>query len=127
MKKPLIFITTMVIFTTGVISVNALTTSKDEILSKLTGEKIEKIAELKKEYKTYGDIASEYGKRDEFRKENLELKKEIIEEKVKGGDLSREEANSIITKIESRMKNCDGEKPSEKLNLKLGFGKTLKK
>ena len=44
----------------------------------------------------------------EFREKRLESKKSIINGRVESGKLSREEADSIIARIEENMKSCDG-------------------
>ncbi len=83
--------------------------SPQEALSGITGKTIEEIAsERFEEGKTYGEIAAEAGKLDEFRDELFEQKKEIIEERVTEGSLSREYADEMLYRFENNQNSCFG-------------------
>lgn len=58
--------------------------------------------------KTYGAIANEAGKLTEFKAEILKLKKSNLAEQVEKGNLTQEEADTIISAIEANQALCDG-------------------
>ncbi len=112
----------------GVTSVTAFAASKytspADIVAGLTGRTTDSvIEEHNNENKTYGTIANEASKLDEFKKENLELKKETINEKVANGTITQDEANKLIKTIEENKSNCDGSGSSTKIKLGLNKGK----
>ena len=83
--------------------------SPQEALAGITGKSVEEITEERfEDGKTYGEIAAEAGKLDEFKEELFEQKKEVIEERVTDGSLSRERADEILENIENNQANCDG-------------------
>lgn len=80
-----------------------------EALAGITGKSVEEIEEEHfKEGKMLYEIAEEEGKLDEFRSEVLEQKKEVIEERVKEGSLSRERADEVLENIENGIGPCGG-------------------
>ena len=106
----------------GVTSVTAFAASKytspADIVAGLTGRTTDSvIEEHNNENKTYGTIANEASKIEEFKKENLELKKETINEKVTNGTITQDEANKLIKTIEENQSNCDGSGSSTKMKL----------
>ncbi|MBO1263421.1 hypothetical protein J3A84_00010 [Proteiniclasticum sp. SCR006] len=83
--------------------------SPQEALAGVTGKTMEEIAEERYvEGKTYGEIAAEADKLDEFKEELFEQKKEIIEERVAEGGLSREYADEYLERIEDNQATCFG-------------------
>ena len=96
--------------------------SPQEALAGITGKTIEEITQERfDEVKTYGEIAAEAGKLDEFKEELFEQKKEIIEERVAEGSLSTENADEILERVEDNQATCvgDGERGSGMMS---GFG-----
>lgn len=80
-----------------------------EAAAGLTGKSVESvIAERAETGKSYGTIASESGKLEEFKSEMLQIKKDALAEKVAAGTLTQEKADAIIAAIEERQSNCDG-------------------
>ena len=76
-----------------------------EALAGLTGKTVDEVIALRQESgERYCDIAAEAGKLDEFRAAVLEMKKEIINQRVEEGRLTQERAGELI----QRMENCDG-------------------
>lgn len=55
--------------------------------------------------------ASDFSSPEE-RAERLEIKKEILAERVEDGQITQERADEIITRIETNQANCDGTGPS---------------
>lgn len=79
-----------------------------DIVSKLTGKSVETLYNERSQGKTYGTIAKEAGKLEEFKAEMLKSKKEILDQKVKDGTLTKEKADEILNAIKNNMANCDG-------------------
>lgn len=115
----------------GATSVTAFASSKyntpAEVVAGLTGKTVESVTAEKKETgKTYGTIANEGGKLTEFKAEILEMKKDVIEEKVAAGTMTQDEATEIITEIEENQVNCDGTRSGRTGEKKgLGFGRMM--
>ncbi len=80
-----------------------------EAVAGLTGKTVESvIAEKVETNKTYGTIAKEAGKLDEFKVEVLQIKKDRLAQKVADGSITQEKADEIIAAIEENQANCDG-------------------
>ncbi|HOJ10041.1 MAG TPA: DUF2680 domain-containing protein [Clostridiales bacterium] len=79
-----------------------------EIVSGLTGKSVESLSQERAAGKTYGAIAMESGKLDEFKVQILEQKKALLDQKVKGGTLTQEKADEIYNAIKENIANCDG-------------------
>jgi hypothetical protein len=80
-----------------------------QIVAGLTGKNTEEIAEIRFESgKSYGQIAYDDSQDTwkKFRNEMFENKKAFIEERVKDGTLTREEADEILENIELMIENC---------------------
>lgn len=80
-----------------------------EAVAGLTGKTVESVvAEKLESDKTYGTIAEEAGKLEEFKSEILEIKKATLAEKVAAGNMTQEQADEIISALEESIENCDG-------------------
>ncbi|MGE4284263.1 MAG: DUF2680 domain-containing protein [Clostridia bacterium] len=79
-----------------------------DIVAGLTGKTVEKLYEERAEGKTFGSIATEAGKLEEFKEEMLENKKSILDERVKDGRLTQEEADEIYNALKENQAACDG-------------------
>lgn len=114
------------VLTIGGTSLTAFAASKyntpAEAAAGLTGKTVESVIEEKTETgKTYGTIAKEAGKLTEFKNEILEMKKDILDEKVKNGTITQERADEIITALKENQANCDGT-GSARVGQKMGAG-----
>jgi len=58
---------------------------------------------------------------EEFKKENLEIKKDILAQKVKAGKITQAQADAIIKKLEDNQATCDGT-GSAKIGKSMGAG-----
>ncbi|SKA83089.1 Protein of unknown function [Caloramator quimbayensis] len=96
-------------------------TSPVDIVSKLTGKSVETLYTERSQGKTYGTIAKEAGKLEEFKAEMLKNKKEILDKRVKDGTLTQEKADEILNAIKNNMANCDGT-GSQRIGQKYGVG-----
>ncbi|MCX7884824.1 MAG: YckD family protein [Caloramator sp.] len=92
-----------------------------DIVSKLTGKSVETLYNERSQGKTYGTIAKETGKLEEFKAEMLKNKKEILDQKVKDGTLTKEKADEILNAIKNNMASCDGT-GSQRIGQKYGIG-----
>ena len=96
--------------------------SRAEAVAGLTGQTVENvIAEKAETGKSYGAIAAEAGKLEEFKDEMLEIKKDALAEKVANGTITQERADEIIAAMEANQANCDGT-GSAKTGRRMGAG-----
>jgi len=79
-----------------------------EIASELTGKTVEDLYKERASGKTYGTIAKDAGKLEEFKAQMLEQKKAILDQRVKDGKLTQEQADEIYNAIKNNQTNCDG-------------------
>lgn len=80
-----------------------------ETAASLTGKAVSEIIQERFDTgKTFGQLAAEAGKLEEFKKERLKAKEEILTENVETGTISQEEADTIIDNIKERQAACDG-------------------
>ena len=103
----------MIILALGAISVVALAASPydtpAEIIAGITGRTEEDVrAERAETGKTYGAIAYEAGKQEEFKAAMNEMREDALAEKVREGQLTQEEADAILARIQERQAECDG-------------------
>ena len=79
-----------------------------EIVSALTGKTTDEVNSERADGKTYGAIANDAGKLEEFKTQVLEQKKVYLDQRVKDGTLSQERADAIYDTIEGGQLTCDG-------------------
>lgn len=79
-----------------------------EIVSGLTGESVEELYKERSAGKTYGTIANEAGKLEEFKAQILEQKKAVLDQRVRDGRLTQEQADKIYNSIKNNQATCDG-------------------
>lgn len=79
-----------------------------DIAATLTDKSVADVTQERAEGKTYGTIADEAGKLDEFKAQILEQKKAVLDQRVKDGTLSQEQADEIYNKISTNQATCDG-------------------
>ena len=84
-------------------------TTPAEAAAGVTGKTVERvISERQENGKTYGTIAKEAGKLEEFKAEVLKIKKEAFAALVADGKLTQEEADAILKALEENQAACDG-------------------
>ena len=78
-----------------------------EIASELTGKLLRTSTRsvLQENLRT---IAKDAGKLEEFKAQMLEQKKAILDQRVKDGKLTQEQADEIYNAIKNNQANCDG-------------------
>lgn len=96
-----------VLATTGA-TLAATSKSPAEIVSGLTGKTVADLNQERTAGKTYGTIANEAGKLEEFKTQMLEQKKVILDQRVAEGRLTQEQADATYKAIQDNQVNCDG-------------------
>ena len=66
------------------------------------------IAEHQETGKTYGTIAAESGKLEEFQSERLAIMKDRLDARVADGTLTQERADEIYNNMKENQASCDG-------------------
>lgn len=79
-----------------------------EIASALTGKTVTEVNAQRESGKTYGAIASDAGKLDEFKAQMLEQKKAILDQRVKDGQMTQQQADDTYNAIKNNQASCDG-------------------
>ncbi len=80
-----------------------------EVAAAVTGRTVESVmAERVDNNKTYGTIANDAGKLEEFKAELLQMKKDILDNRVSTGSITREQADDIVKALEDAQAICDG-------------------
>ena len=92
-----------------------------ETAAGLTGKTVEELYEERAAGKTYGTIAKEAGKLDEFKEQMLEQKKAILDQRVKDGTITKQQADEIYSTMKNNQANCDGSGNAQ-LGKKYGAG-----
>lgn len=120
----------LVIVAMGVTSVTVFAAAKydspAEAAAALTGKSVEEVYKIRQEEnKTLGTQVDEVGKLDEFQKEILEQKKEILQERVADGRLTQAQADEILLNLETNQANCDGTGLGRGMMNGLGFGQGM--
>jgi len=95
--------------------------SPAEIVSGLTGQSVEELYALRSAGATYGTIAKDAGKLDEFQMQMLEQKKIILDQRVADKRITQEQADQIYTDIKDNQAICDGT-GTAKIGQKAGIG-----
>ena len=110
--------------TSAVTFAAAPTLSMADILANLTGKTAAEVqAEKVETGKTYGTLAKDAGKLEEFKAEAVVQKKAILTEKVAAGTITQEKADEISAAIDERMATCDGTAAgNDGTRLGAGFG-----
>jgi hypothetical protein len=98
-----------------------------DITSSITGKTVEEVTKERATGKTYGTIAKEAGKLEEFKAESLLQKKAILDQRVKDGTLTQAKADEIFNSIKTNQATCDGTGNAGigKMN-GMGFGQGMK-
>lgn len=107
--KKLVVIATVIgiLGAAGAVYAAAVKTPAD-IAAGLTGKSVEDLYKERAAGKTYGTIAKDAGKLEEFKKQVLEQRKAILDQRVKEGTLSQQRADEIYAAIKNNQTTCDG-------------------
>ncbi|MEA4988361.1 MAG: DUF2680 domain-containing protein [Anaerovorax sp.] len=127
MKRTKIALTVgMMVLALGATSLTAFAASNyktpAEAVAALTGKTVESVVSEKTANNvTYGSIAKDAGKLEEFKQTQLQMKKDILEKRVADGTMTQERAEEIIAAIEENQLNCDGT-GNAKIGQRMGAG-----
>jgi len=108
MKKFIAMLTVIGILGASGVVFAATAKTPAEIASIVTGKTVEDITKERAAGKTYGTIANEAGKLEEFKVQIIEQKKEILDQRVKDGEITQEQADEIYNAIKNNQLTCDG-------------------
>lgn len=108
MKKLIAVIAAAGVLGTAGVAYAATVKTPAEIAAALTGKTVEDVNADRAAGETYGAIASEAGKLDEFKSQILEQKKAVLDQRVKDGTLTQQRADEIYTAIKDNQVTCDG-------------------
>lgn len=92
-----------------------------EITAGLTGQTVEQVITERATGKSFGTIADEAGKLDEFKARTLENKKLFLDQRVAEGSLTKEQAEVIYNSIKTNQATCDGTQ-NARIGRGLGMG-----
>ena len=91
------------------------------IVSALTGQTVDQVTAERVAGKTYGTIAKDAGKLEEFKTENLDQRKAVLDQRVKDGSLTQAQADATYNAMKTNQATCDGT-GNAKLGQKNGAG-----
>jgi hypothetical protein len=99
----------------------ATATTPAEIVSGLTGKSVEDLYVQRSAGTTYGTIAKDAGKLDEFQAQMLEQKKILLDQRVAEKSLTQAQADEIYNDIKDNQATCDGT-GTDQIGQKFGVG-----
>ena len=108
MKKLIAVIAVVGVLGTAGAAFAATAKTPVEIAAGLTGKTVEDLYKERAAGKTYGTIAKDAGKLDEFKVQMLEQKKAILDQRVKDGTLTQAQADEIYNAIKNNQATCNG-------------------
>jgi len=108
MKRTVAVMAVVGMLAVGVAAFAAEARTPVEIVADLTGKTVEAVAAERADGETYGTVAKEAGKLDEFKAAMLESRRALLDERVAAGKLTRAQADEILAAIEKNMATCDG-------------------
>lgn len=107
-KKIIMSLAVVSVLSTSVVFGVVASKTPADIVAGLTGKSVEEVTKERTSGKTYGTIAKEAGKLEEFKTETLKEKKAILDQRVKDGSLTQAQADEIYNSIKTNQATCDG-------------------
>ena len=98
----------LVLASTTVVALAAQWSTPAEAAAGVTGSTLEEVQQQRADGMTYGEIAQEAGKLEEFHQAMTDIHEERLEELAEQGRITREEADAWLAALEERQENCDG-------------------
>ena len=122
-NKVLLIVTLLLVVTTVTAFAASNYNTPAEAAAGVTERTVDEVIKERSETaKTYGTIANDAGKLEEFKREMLELKRERLNERVKDGTLTQEQADEFLATMEERQEYCNGTQERMGKNMRAGFG-----
>lgn len=79
-----------------------------EAAAGVTGKSIQEVVADRQTGKSYGTIAAEAGKLDEFQTALLEMRKDTLYKMVEYGEITQKQADATLEAIENMQTTCNG-------------------
>ena len=79
-----------------------------DIAAAVTGKSVTDVNKERATGKTYGTIAKDAGKLEEFQAKMLEQRKTVLDQRVKDGEITQQQADDIYNAIKNNQATCDG-------------------
>ncbi len=98
----------LVLSATSVTAFAAVYKTPAEAAAGITGKTQEAVVSERQSGKSYGSIASEAGKLEEFQKAMLDIFKERLDARVANGTMTQAEADAALAAMKERQAICDG-------------------
>lgn len=109
-KKLIVVATAIGVLGTAGTALAATFKTPADIAAEVTGQSVETVTEQRiSSGKSYGTIANEAGKLDEFQSQMLEQRKAILDERVQSGYLTQEQADQIYEAMKNNQATCNGQ------------------
>lgn len=108
LKKLVAVVVAVGVLGTAVAAFAATAKTPADIVAGLTGKTVEDVTKDRAGGKTYGTIAKDAGKLDEFKAQMLEQRKALLDQRVKDGIITQERADAIYNAMKSNQAICDG-------------------
>jgi uncharacterized membrane protein YgcG len=106
-KTAVVIIAVLALLATSFTAFAYTASSPAEILAGLTGKSVDEVTDERYETGlTYGQIAYDEGLWEEYNEKMLESKKAYLDEKVKDGTITQEQADTIYENMQLRQQNC---------------------
>lgn len=79
-----------------------------EAAAALSQKTTEEVQALRESGKSYGSIAADAGKLEEFQSAMLALREEALDARVASGQITQEQADAALTAVKEHQSACDG-------------------
>jgi hypothetical protein len=106
-KTVAMLVSAFVISAAGMVYAADIKTPAD-IAAALTGKSVSDVNKERETGKTYGTIAKDAGKLEEFQVQMLEQRKAVLDQRVKNGEITQQQADDIYNAIKNNQATCDG-------------------
>lgn len=98
----------LVLSATSVTAFAAVYKTPAEAAAGITGKAQEAVVAERQSGKSYGSIASEAGKLEEFQRAMLDIFRERLDARVANGTMTQAEADAALAAMKERQATCDG-------------------
>lgn len=96
-----------------------------EVAAAVTGKTVEQVTALRQGGTTYGAIAAEVGKLEEFQQAVQQIYKDALDARVADGKLTQEQADQMLAQRAERQSACDGSGNGGGCGLVVGSGRRV--
>lgn len=107
LQKLLVVLLVVGVLGAGAVAYAAGASTPAEIVADLTGQSVESVQSQRSAGSSYGALAEKAGVLPEFKEQVLGLKKERLDQRVKDGHLTEEEAASIYERMQTQQGHCN--------------------